>query len=205
MRDRVVDALERALARHGYRKTSVDAVLEAGGLARASFYAHFTSKEDCFLQAYEAAVDDLIATTLDGYRSAPDDDPDARLRAGLGALLTWIASRPRTARLHFVEIYAAGRKGAARRAETMRRLQDLLVCMATQLRPDPAPSEVLHEAVLGSIHGFVFSRLLVGRAGELPVLADALADWVLLVYLGPPSVRRSATRTARAAAAPGER
>lgn len=46
--DRLLEAGVAAFARHGYADVSVDDVCRAAGLAKGSFYRHFSSKEELF-------------------------------------------------------------------------------------------------------------------------------------------------------------
>jgi len=45
-RDRILTAASELFARHGIRAVGVDAIIAAAGVAKASFYRHFRSKDD---------------------------------------------------------------------------------------------------------------------------------------------------------------
>lgn len=45
-RDRILTAASGLFARHGIRAVGVDAIIAAAGVAKASFYRHFRSKDD---------------------------------------------------------------------------------------------------------------------------------------------------------------
>ena len=45
-RQRLVDAARELFVRNGTRATSVDDIAKAAGTSRATFYAHFTDKQD---------------------------------------------------------------------------------------------------------------------------------------------------------------
>ncbi|PPJ22457.1 TetR/AcrR family transcriptional regulator [Nocardia nova] len=153
-RDRILAAMADAMAAHGYVGTSVAAVLKRAGVSRETFYEQFRSKEDCFEAAYERAVELLIAriqdvlppvsdrsagTGTDGRESVPDParEPDSRpdgpadppIGALLDAYLDGLASEPAYARLFLVEVYAAGPKAIARRAE----LQESFVSLVADI------------------------------------------------------------------------
>ena len=63
-RDAILDGCERALARHGYRRMTMDDVAEAAGLARRTVYLHFPSKE----ALVSATMDKVVANTQQAMR-----------------------------------------------------------------------------------------------------------------------------------------
>ncbi|WP_063016487.1 TetR/AcrR family transcriptional regulator [Nocardia nova] len=149
-RDRILAAMADAMAAHGYVGTSVAAVLKRAGVSRETFYEQFRSKEDCFEAAYERAVELLIARMQDALPPVPDRSagtgtggsdsarnparrPDAPAGPPIGALLDayldGLASEPAYARLFLVEVYAAGPKAIARRAE----LQESFVSLVADI------------------------------------------------------------------------
>ncbi len=60
-RQRLVDAARELFLRNGTRATSVDDIAKAAGTSRATFYAHFTDKQDVLRElareVYETAFD----------------------------------------------------------------------------------------------------------------------------------------------------
>jgi AcrR family transcriptional regulator len=74
----IVQTANRLLAEKGFESMTVDEVAAAVGIAKASLYKHFPSKED--LAA--AAMVRIMQRTLDFLDSLPaDDKPVAKLRA----------------------------------------------------------------------------------------------------------------------------
>src|SRR4051794_5075686 len=61
-RGRMLDAIAQVVAEKGYGAVTVADVVERAGVSRKTFYEHFRDKESCFLAAYDAGVDVLIAT-----------------------------------------------------------------------------------------------------------------------------------------------
>lgn len=51
--ERLIDEGERMFGRYGLKKTSVEEICEAAGIAKGSFYSFFPSKEELFMQAME--------------------------------------------------------------------------------------------------------------------------------------------------------
>src|SRR3954449_3106977 len=82
-RGRIFRAMAETMARKGYAATSVSEVLRAAGVSRETFYEQFTSKEDCFMAAFEAAVASVLGTV----RDAPGATPLERFERGLRGYL----------------------------------------------------------------------------------------------------------------------
>lgn len=60
-RDRILDATERLLARHGYKKTTMEDVAAEAGLAKRTLYLSFASKEEMALSSIDRIVKRLLA------------------------------------------------------------------------------------------------------------------------------------------------
>ena len=60
-RARLMLALTEAVGESGYAATSVADVIGRAGVSRQTFYEQFTSKLDCFLAAFDAACEILLA------------------------------------------------------------------------------------------------------------------------------------------------
>ena len=70
----------QAVAEKGYARVVVADVIERAGVSRKTFYEQFSNKEDCFLAAYDAGVDGLLAAIDEALATlAPD----------------WLAAAPR--------------------------------------------------------------------------------------------------------------
>ena len=49
LRDVILDAMERLLARYGYKKTTMDDLAREAGIGKGTTYLHFPSKEEVAL------------------------------------------------------------------------------------------------------------------------------------------------------------
>lgn len=65
MRDVILDATDRLMARYGFRKMSMDDIAKEAGISKRSIYVHFSNKEDVGLSSIGRVVqsvqDDLNA------------------------------------------------------------------------------------------------------------------------------------------------
>jgi AcrR family transcriptional regulator len=57
VRDRILDAADRLLTRHGYAGTTISGLAEECGIGKGSVYLFFTSKEEVFLALIDRVVD----------------------------------------------------------------------------------------------------------------------------------------------------
>jgi AcrR family transcriptional regulator len=132
-RQRILLAVAETMARKGYGATTVADVLTAAGVSRETFYQQFSSKQDAFMAAFDAAAALLLDRTLqrsDPPAGATDGAGAGRLERfdrALGAYLEGLADEPAFARTFLVEVYAAGPEAIARRARLQQRVVDLLV------------------------------------------------------------------------------
>ena len=123
-RERMLRALAEAMTEKGYVGTSVADVLSGAGVSRETFYQQFSSKEDCFMGAFEAAVDAIVAAA--SWIRDAGDEPIEQFDRVLGAYLAVLGGEPAFARLFLLEVYAAGPAALERRAQSQQRFVDLL-------------------------------------------------------------------------------
>lgn len=60
VREAILDAVDRRLARYGYRKMTVDELATDAGIGKGTIYLHFTSKEELVLSHVDRIVDRLL-------------------------------------------------------------------------------------------------------------------------------------------------
>ncbi|MGH3674622.1 MAG: TetR/AcrR family transcriptional regulator [Mycobacterium sp.] len=84
-RDVLMSAARSLFGEHGYDGTSIDAILQASGVARGALYHHFATKEALFDAVLEREVATIAAAAAEAARAA--SDPVASLRAGCA---TWL-------------------------------------------------------------------------------------------------------------------
>lgn len=78
--DAIVEAVNRLLATKGYDNMTVDEVAAEAGMAKASVYKHFASKEDLAGAAMVRALDRALAY-VDGLREQAQTPPLDQLKA----------------------------------------------------------------------------------------------------------------------------
>lgn len=120
-KQRLYKALATVMPGKGYSNTTVEDLISAAGVSRATFYQHFTSKLDCFMSAYARMQQHLGAVIQTAPVAGP---PMQRFAVMLERYLHFMAMDPSTARLFLVEVYAAGPEAMRRRAELQRYFVD---------------------------------------------------------------------------------
>lgn len=183
LRGRLIDGMAQAVADRGYARATVSDVLSASGTSRKTFYAHFGNKEECFLAAYDVAVAHVSRSVVRTFvQEAPH--VGAQVHAALSCFMGWIVAEPAFARLCLVEALAAGPRGLARRSAAMARFTAFVEEASTPLRTDAGTPRMVPEAIVGGLQAVISTRVLEGRAHELPGLVDDLLVWALVPFQG---------------------
>jgi AcrR family transcriptional regulator len=113
---RILFAIVQAAAEKGYGATTVADVVARAGVSRRTFYEHFSSKEDCFLNAYDTGVEIVLGRMREAAAGVDTDDWRAVMRSDLEAYLAMLAEQPEFAWSLHIEVLAAGHAALERRA-----------------------------------------------------------------------------------------
>jgi AcrR family transcriptional regulator len=81
IRDLILDAADRLLARYGFKKMTMDDLAQEVGIAKGTIYLHFSSKEEVALARVDRVIAELCEQLSEVARS--DESPAERLRAML--------------------------------------------------------------------------------------------------------------------------
>lgn len=174
-KQRAFDALAAEVGEHGWSGVAVADILRRSGMSRKTFYGLFLNREDCFLQAYDAAVARVRRTVSAAYHEADGQPLRQRVERGLAAFLECCAAEPDYARMCLVEVMAAGPGARARRDAAVMEFARFLEFPRERARGATAPSLVC-EAIVGGIYAIISSRIARGETDELPELLDDLMD-----------------------------
>ena len=182
-RERILRAVPGVIAERGYRSVSVADIVKAARIARAKFYENFSSKEDCFLAAYDRAVDEAVRRVRDACEET-DSGSTVRVVAGLRALLEYLSEEPDIARMCIVEAPSAGPIGTERYEKAV----TLFVPLLAPARDAAADSDTLpptvEEAVIGGSFWLLYDALVRGQPERLTDLLPQLVEFCLLPFLG---------------------
>ena len=204
-RERMLDAMARAVGARGYVNVTVAAVVALAGVSRTTFYEHFDDKEQCFLETYaegaQALVDEIAATV----RASGLADWHDRVRTGIEAYLEILASNPDLARALLVDILGAGPQAVQLRRKVFSSFVDLYRPSPDGTRPADVAMRRVPEPYLrglvGGISELVQEHIVTRGAASLPELADTLVGLAFgIVELGTRSTVHDAAQLGRRSA-----
>ncbi len=189
-RGRLISGLILALYEVGYEKTTVALIGQRAAVSKSDFYKHFESKDDCFVAAYDAAVERIRRRLRAACEETEDADWAERIRCAIKALLDLFATEPALASIVLIEGLRAGRG-------VYDRYQLAFEAFVQDLRrgapASPAGTEVpeaTDEAVVGGVAAMLGRRVLAREAEQLPELFPEILEFVLTAYLGAEEARR---------------
>jgi AcrR family transcriptional regulator len=193
-RTRLLEAVGRAVAEKGYAGATIDDIVRGAGVSKKTFYDLFSDKLDCFLAAYEAASDELLARLREAQSSG--DGWLDRTRAGVVAYLRWLAAEPALARVFLIEVAAAGPVAAERRERIRDRYAAVLRELQDDARTDiPAlprlPDEIFH-ALVAAVDEVVVRRIRESGGADLPDLEPVLLHLQVALLAGPQAAAEAA-------------
>jgi len=193
-RERLIAGLAEAIAENGYSGTTIAHITRAAAVSRRTFYEHFASKDECFVAAYDTVMKELrerVSTAFD----AEEEWPQA-IRAGIDAMLSFLAAEPNLARLCMVEALVAGPAVVERYDAAIQSFVPYF-----QEGRKGRPPEVLsrlssttEEALVGGMVSLISRRIIAGKAEELEELLPDLVEFTLTPYLGSAEAAKIAKR-----------
>ncbi len=189
-RERLIAGLTEALYEVGYQKTTVSMIGRRAAVSKSDFYKHFESKDECFVAAYDLAIERIRKCVSSACEEASGEEWPSRVRAATAALLGQLSEDPALASITLVEGLRAGR-------EVYDRYQGALDSFVGYLH-EGAPSapqggevpEATGEAVVGGIASLLGRRVLAGEAERLSELFPEILEFILAAYLGAEQARR---------------
>ncbi len=173
-----------AVNEHGYVGLAVRHVIEGAGVSRATFYEHFTNKQQVVLAAY----DRFFARLLEEIEAACAAQAEwaSKVRASIAAALRLAAAEPEAAALLSVHTTAAGREGIQRVLGSHEHFAALLA----QGRPAKVVPAATERTLVGAIWTMVAADLICGEPEHLSELEPHLVELTLLPFLGAAEARR---------------
>lgn len=183
-RERLIAGLAEAVAENGYSATTIAHITRHAAVSRRTFYEHFSSKDECFVAAYDTVMAELSERIETAFAEA--SEWPLAVRSALEAMLDFLASEPNLARLSMVESLVAGPVVVERYDAVIRDLVPYL-----KAGREGASEEVLanlspttEEALVGGIVSLISRRIIAGQAAELEALLPDLVEFALTPYIG---------------------
>lgn len=190
-RERILDAVADLVAQDGYGALTVEGIAERATVSLQAFYEHFKSKEEAFLVAYELGHAKGLSIVERAYAA----QPDWRLgvRAGISALLDFLASEPAFAHLALVDALTATPRTAECAYDGMADYAAMLVPGVAQATTLVLPPAVTIQAIAGGLFELCLTYVLLGRVERLPELLPRATYFALAPFIGPEPAGEVAT------------
>jgi AcrR family transcriptional regulator len=194
------------VSERGAANVSVGHVVGRSGVSRRTFYAIFDDREECFLAAFDEALQHVTMVVVVAYGTG--GAWQTRVRAGLTALLGFLDSDRAAARLLVVESLAAGPGALQRRREVISGLVAILDLGRVEGKAKLDPPALTAEAIVGGLLSVLHGRLATSQESQtrttdgqgetvehsLLELAGPLMGMIVLPYMGPVAARKEIER-----------
>jgi AcrR family transcriptional regulator len=181
-RTRLLDATFALVAAEGYRRLTARRVSDWAGVSNKTFYDLFSDREDCFLAAFDRAIDELSIVVLPAWEAKREWS--ARVRAGLGALLEALDREPTLCTLVFAEALVAGPRVLERRVEVLQLLAGAIDQGRAGAKASRELSPLTAEGIVGAVFGVIYARLIQNELGPFTDLMNSLMATIVLPYRG---------------------
>jgi AcrR family transcriptional regulator len=172
----------------GYESMSLGMVLGPARVSRRAFEAEFEGKEDCYLAAYDAAVEDV--NTLLGEATKDESTWLGQLRVGLDALFCLLDSEPEVGRALLVEVHSVGAPAKTKLEDTLSRGAAFFDLARREPGVVFSPSEITARALASSVYGRLYSWLRRNTRNDARELLPELVHFAALPYFGADVARR---------------
>jgi AcrR family transcriptional regulator len=189
-RERLIAGLTQALYEVGYQKTTVSLIGQKAAVSKSDFYKHFESKDDCFVAAYDTAIERIRDQVVTACEAEGAEEWSQRVRHAIAALLDLFTREPALASIALVEGLRAGRGVYDRYQAAVEAFVIVLRHHAPQLPHGGEVPEATDEAVVGGIASLLGRRILAGEAERLNELFPEILEFTLAAYLGAEEARR---------------
>lgn len=180
-RRRLLDAGLDLIGTEGWSATTVRAVCRRARLSARFFYESFDDLDALAVAVFDEVLGEALAEALPAMGEAADAGLEARLRAGVDALVTALTEDPRRARIAFVEALGSVPL-MERRMRGMRMIADLL---ATEIRAAYTVPEddAFVDLAAVALSGALTELMIVWLGGDLRMSRAQLVDDVVELLL----------------------
>lgn len=174
----------------GFASLTLSDIVGRAGVARSTFYEHFTDKEDCFLKTFDYAADRVLEHVLT-LGPPPTGEYSTLAHAYVARLLDLCLKEPGLVRLVAADADVLSPAAAERHRAIRGRIAEQLVALREFLRQDDptlAPiTKIRALAIVGAISEVIQQTFYASGIDALPGLQPELATIVLALLETPPS------------------
>lgn len=179
-RRRIMDAIAELTAEHGYDATKIGDIVRRAGVARKTLYDNFEGKEEVFLAAFDAAVDEVLRRVEEDCAEV-EGGWEEQVQAGLAAFLRYVAEEPALARMCLIEALSATPAATERYEDAMQRFVDLTKRVVPQ---DDRLPETIEETLVGGVAWIVYQQIRRKETEKAEDLLPELSEFMLAPFQG---------------------
>ncbi len=181
-RRRIMDAIAELSAEQGYEATKIGDIVRRAGVARKTLYDNFDGKEEVFLVSLDSALQEALGRVEEACGAAAEGEGwGEQVKAGLAALLDYIAERPAEARMCMIDALSATPASAARYDDALRRFVEL---MRRHAPTETGLPDTIEETLVGGVAWILNQKIRRGEAERAPELLPELFEFVISPYHG---------------------
>jgi len=191
-RERIRRALVELVAKRGYNDVSVKLIGERAHVSPNTFYKHYSGKEECFLELFDLAVEEMRRRVLAEQPEGSDVPWADRVVAALRTIFGAIVADPMLARALIVEAPAVGPAIAQRYGAATKALAPLLR-EGRKVSPygDELP-QTLEDSLASGVLWSAYQRLVVGEIEGIEAFLPEAVEFLVRPYLGEEAAARAA-------------
>jgi AcrR family transcriptional regulator len=188
-RRRIMDAIAGLTAERGYEATKIADIVRRAGVARKTLYDNFEGKEEVFLAAFDAAVDEAIQR-IEVECAGVEGGWEERIEAGLAAFLGYVAEEPALARMCMIEALSATPAATERYEDAMQRFVELT---KGNVPHDDRLPKTIEETLVGGVAWILNQKIRRHETEKAFDLLPELSEFMLAPYLSAAKAERRAS------------
>jgi len=178
-RRRIMDAIAELTAEQGYDSTKIGDIVRRAGVARKTLYDNFEGKEEVFLAAFDAALDEVIGRVEEDCAKV-EGGWEEQVQAGLAAFLRYVAEQPALARMCMIEALSATPAATERYEAAVQRFVELTKRTVPQIEQLP---DTIEETLVGGVAWIIYQQLRRHEAEKAEDLLPELSEFMLAPFL----------------------
>ncbi len=174
---RIYEATIQLVAEHGYKALKVRDIVALAEVSTRAFYEHFSSKEDCFLQAHQLISRRATRRIIAAQAGEPDWRKRPRLIFEEFARELHLA--PAGARVALIEAYAVGGASLEQAWRAERIFEGMLAESLARPPKGVVVPPLIVQGIVAGVAAVSRSSLLAGKVVDLASNGGELVDWAL--------------------------
>jgi len=174
-----MDAIAELTAESGYDATKIGDIVRRAGVARKTLYDNFEGKEEVFLSAFDAAVEESFEQVEAACATVGEEEWEARLQAGLAAFLRYVAEHEAIARMCLIEAISATPAATQRYEAAMQRYVELARATTPDSKLLP---ETIDETLVGGVAWIVYQQIRRKQTELAEDLLPELSEFMLAPF-----------------------